>query len=159
LARFFATALVLLFPGLGPFTAMGIMYGTPELNAPAPKWRTILFSPRMIGICWCVFLGLIIVQIAIPQFYAFRVKSAQASFKEAKQHLAAAKEAGEREDVRKELDKAASRLAGLRRSALTDANTGWYLRWSLSNSLIKESELAALEKEIEAAKMNSTGRK
>jgi hypothetical protein len=69
-----------------------------------------------------------------------------------------AKEAGKSDDVRKELDKAAYFLAAVRRSGLTDANSGWFVRTSLGDGIIKESELVALEKEIETAKMNSPGR-
>jgi hypothetical protein len=153
--RLYATALLLFVPYMGPLIAMAIMFGTPEQGVPAPRWRTVLFSPWMIALSLCLILGL----IAFPQFYEFRAKFAHVDLKKAKRHLAVAKEAGRSDDVRKELDKAAYFLAAVRRSGLTDANSSWFVRSSLGDRIIKESELAALEKEIASAKKNNPGRK
>jgi len=152
--RLYATALLLFVPYMGPLIAMAIMFGTPEQGVPAPRWRTVLFAPWMIAFSLLILLG----PIYIAQFYEFRAKFAHVDLKNAKRHFAAAKEGGKSDDVRKELDKAAYFLAAVRKSALTDANTGWFVRNSLGDKIIIESELAALEKEIETAKMNSPGR-
>lgn len=157
--RLYATALLLFVPYMGPLIAMAIMFGTPEQGVPAPRWRTVLFSPCMIALSLIIFLFIFLGPIAVQQFFAFRVKSAQYHLKEAKQHIAAAREGGKRGDIRRELAEADSRLAGVRRYALTDANAGWYLRWFLSDSIIKEADLAALEKEIATEKKNNPGRK
>lgn len=148
--RFYTAVLLLLWPDMGPLIAIGIMFGTPDPNAPAQKWRTALLSSWMIALYGCVAVGL----IAYPQLYAIRVARAQADFKEVKRHLAVAREGGKNDEVRKELDEAASRLAAVRRSALTDSNTNWFVRYSLGNRIINESELTALEKEVASAKAN-----
>jgi len=151
--RLYATALLLFWPFMGPLIAMAVMFGTPEQGVPVPGWRTVLFSPWTIALCLFL-VGLLI----FPQMFAFRARSAQFHFKEAKRHLAMAKDAGKREDVRAELDEASSQLAAVRKYALTDANTGWFVRSSLGDRIMKESDLAALEKEIALAKAGGPGK-
>ena len=151
--RFYATVLVLTIPLFGPLAAIGIMFGTPDSTAPTHKWRIVLFSPSMIVFYCCIAFGI----IAYPQIYSFRAYGGMAAFKAAQRHFAMAGESGRNEDFRKEIDEAAHAIVTARRSALTDANTGWYVRYTLSSRIVKESELAELEAAIGAAKASGPG--
>jgi len=151
--RFYGAVLVLtIVPISGPLAVIGIMFGTQDPAAPMPAWRKVLFSPAMLVLYCFIAFGL----IAYPQTYQVRARGAHASFKVAQRHFALAKESESTfapiEVVRKEIDEAADALVSARRSAFTDANTNWYLRYFLSSSIVKESELAGLEAAIGAAK-------
>jgi len=152
---FYPTVIVLLWPLIGPLAAMGIMFGTPVQGVPAPRWRTVLFFPWTIVLSLCLIIGL----VAIPQYYVFRARSARAQLKWAKYQLARAGGADTREDFRKEIEDASAQLAAARKAALTDANAGWFIRISLGDSIIMESEMAELKAAIEKAKANGPGKK
>jgi hypothetical protein len=152
---FYPTVLVLLWPIVGTLAAMGVMYGTPREGVPAPGWRTILFSPWTIAISLCLIIGLVVV----PQFYGFRAAAAKSHLKWAKHHLARAGDAETQEDFRKEIADAAAQLDSARKTALTDTNTGWFIRATLGDRIIKESELAELKAAIQATKKNGPGKK
>ena len=179
--RFYATIPVLaIFPVIGPLVAILIMlettdpavpthkkgiglfsplkFGTKDPAAPKRKWRTVLFSPSMIILYCLIAFGI----IAYPQIYSIRARGAHAVFKSAQYHFTKAKESESNlapaEEVRKEIDEAADALVSARRSVFTDANTGWYVRYFLSSSIVKESELAELEAAIAAAKASGPGR-
>lgn len=152
---FYPTVLILLWPLIGPLAAMGVMFGTPAEGVPSPRWRTILFSPWTITLSLC----LIICLVAIPQFYAFRAASAQAQLKWAKYHLDRARDSEMQENFFNEIEEATAQFSAARREALTDANAGWFVRTSLGDRIIKESQLAELAAAIEAAKSSGIGTK